>query len=142
MSSSVVQTNRAVCAVLEISTLSQLTPWRSQPFAVFAEVVAGRADQRDVAAQHADGEGDVARHAAAMNHQVVDQEAERNLLQMIGQQVLGEPAGKPHQIVGRNRTGHRDRHEISTLRSLRLSSLPTDIAPRRRRIHGPGQVLR
>ena len=56
-----------------------------QPFAVFAEVVAGRTDQRHVAAQHADGERDVSRHAAAVNHQVVDQEAERYLLQMIGQ---------------------------------------------------------
>ena len=110
-----VQTNRAVCAVSEISTLSQLTPWRSSQFAVFVEVVAGRADQRDVAAQHADGEGDVARHAATVNHQVVDQEAQRHLLQVIGQQLLGEPAGKTHQMVGRNRTGHRDRHEISTL---------------------------
>ena len=87
-----------------------------QPFAVVAEVVTGRADQRDVTAQHADGERDVARHAAAMNHQVVNQEAQRHLLQMLGQQVLGESAGKPHQIVGRNRTCHRDRHEISTLR--------------------------
>ena len=115
MSRSVVQTKRAVCAVLETSTWSQLTPWRLQPFAIVAEVVAGRADQRDVTAQHADGVGDVARHTAAMNHQVVDQEAERYLLQMIGQQLLGEPAGKPHQIVGRNRTCHRDRHENSTL---------------------------
>jgi hypothetical protein len=30
--------------------------------------------------------------------------------------VFGEPAWKPHQIVGRNRTRYRDRHEISILR--------------------------
>jgi len=52
---------------------------------------------------------------AAMDHQVVHQEAERHLLQMIGQQVLGKAAGEPHQVIGRNRTGYRDRHEISTL---------------------------
>jgi hypothetical protein len=50
-----------------------------------------------------------------MNHQVIDEEAERHLLQVIGQQLLGKSARKPHQIVGRNRTRHRDRHEISTL---------------------------
>ena len=116
MSTSVVQVKRAVCAVFEISTLSQLTPCDCSHSPVVVEVVAGRADQRHVTAEHADGEGDVARHAAAMNHQVVDQEAERYLLQMLGQQVLGKSAGKPHQIVGRNRTCHRDRHEISALR--------------------------
>ncbi len=100
-----------------------------QPFAVVAEVVAGRTDQCHVAAQHADGEGDVSRHAAAMNHQVVDQETERHLLQMIGQQVLGKPAGKPHQVVGRNRTCHRDRHEILHPSLVRLSSLLTAFRP-------------
>jgi hypothetical protein len=87
-----------------------------QPVAVVAEVVARRADHRDVTTQHADGVGDVSGHPAAVNHQVVDEKAERYLLQVLGQQLFGKSAGKPHQVVGRNRTGHRDRHEISILR--------------------------
>ncbi len=54
-----------------------------KPFAIVAEVVARRTDQRDVTAQHTDGVGDVAGHTPAMNHQVVHQKAERHLLQMI-----------------------------------------------------------
>jgi hypothetical protein len=30
--------------------------------------------------------------------------------------MLGKPARKTHQIVGRNGTGYRDRHKISVLR--------------------------
>ena len=55
---------------------------RLQPLAVVAEVVAGRADQSHITTQHADGEGDVSGHPAAMDHQVVDQEAQRHLLQV------------------------------------------------------------
>jgi hypothetical protein len=32
---------------------------------------------------------------------------------VFGQQMLRKPAGKPHQIVSRNRTRYRDGHEIS-----------------------------
>ena len=88
-----VQTNRAVWAVSRHSTLSQSTP-ATQPFAVVVEVLADGADQRGVAAEHADGVGHVAGHAAAVDHQIVDQEAQRHLLQMLGQQLFGEPPGK------------------------------------------------
>ena len=92
MSSSVVQTNRAVYAESEISTLSQSTPC-GEPLPVVVEVLACGADQGNVAAEHADGERHVARHAAAVHHQVVDEEAQRHLLQVIGQQLLGEAPG-------------------------------------------------
>jgi hypothetical protein len=89
---------------------------RLQPFAVIAdEIVTGGPHQSHVPAEHPDGEGDVSGHSAAVDHQVVDQEAQRYLLQVFGQQVFGEPTRKPHQIVRGNRTGHRDRHEIPPL---------------------------
>jgi len=93
-----------------------------QPLAVVVEVVTGRPHQRDVATEHADCVGDVAGHAAPMNHQVVHQETQRHLLQVLGQQVFGKSTRKPHQIVGGNRTGHRDRHEKSTLRFISSAS--------------------
>ena len=86
---------------------------RRQPLPVVVEVIAGGADQRNVTAEHADRERHVARHAAAVDHQIVDQEAQRNLLQVIGQQLLGKPTRKPHEMVGRNRSGHRNGHETS-----------------------------
>ena len=65
-----------------------------------------------------DGEGHVARDAAAMDDQIVDEEAQRHLLQMVGQQLLGEPARETHQMVGRDRSGHRNGHEVSPFISL------------------------
>ncbi len=99
---------------------------RLQPLAVVAdEVVTSGSDQSHVAAEHADGEGDVSGDAAAVDHQVVDQEAQRHLLQMLGQQVFGESTRKPHQIVSGNRTGYRDRHEIPPLQVQNSASKPT-----------------
>ncbi|BCI87563.1 hypothetical protein NIIDMKKI_27690 [Mycobacterium kansasii] len=43
-----------------------------EPVTVIGEVGAGRADQRHVTAQHADGEGHIPGDAAAVHHQVVD----------------------------------------------------------------------
>jgi hypothetical protein len=93
-----------------------------QPFTVVVEVVADRPDQRGVTPEHPDGEGDVAGHPAAVDHQVVNEEAERNFLQVVGEQLFGEPAREPHQMVSCNGTGHRDRHEKSTLRFLSSAS--------------------
>jgi hypothetical protein len=81
-----------------------------EPFAVLAEVLADGADQGGRTAQDADRVGHVARHATAVDHQIVDQEAQRHLLQVFGQQLLGEPPGKAHQVVGRNGSGHGNRH--------------------------------
>ena len=102
MASSVVQTNRAVYAESETSTLSAVHADGLEPAAVVVEVLSDGTDQRDVAAENADREGHVACDAAAMDDQIVDQEAQRHLLQVIGQKLFGEFAGKPHQMVGRN----------------------------------------
>ena len=77
----------------EISTLSLSTPADSSQLPVVVEVLAYGADERDVTAEHADGVGHVACDAAAVHDQIVDQEAQRHLLQVIGQQLLGELPG-------------------------------------------------
>ena len=84
-----------------------------EPLPVVVEVLAYGAHERDVTAEQADGVRHVACDAAAVHHQIVDQEAQRNLLQVIGQQLLGKPAGKTHEMVGRNGSGHRNGHETS-----------------------------
>ena len=68
---------------------------------------------RDVATEYADRVRHVACHATAVDDQIVDQETQRHLLQMIGQKLLGEPTRKTHEMVGRNRPGHRNGHEKS-----------------------------
>jgi len=81
-----------------------------QPLAVVGEIHPRRADQYRAAAEHTDGVRHVARDPAAVHHQVVDQETQRHLLQMFGQQLLGKPSGETHQMVGGDRSGHRDGH--------------------------------
>ena len=76
--------------------------YRLEPCAVVVEVPAHSADQCDIPAQNADCEGHVARDAAAMHDQIVDQETQRHLLKMLGQKLFGEFPGEPHQMVGRN----------------------------------------
>jgi hypothetical protein len=62
----------------------------------------------------------------AMHHQIVDQEAQGYLLEVIGQQLFGEPAGEPHQMVGRNRAGHRNRH-VAPFSKVTRSSAPARV---------------
>ena len=64
-----------------------------QPFAVVGEIHTCRTHQYGVSAQHADGVRHVAGHPAPVDHEIVDEEAQRHLLQMLGQELLGEPPG-------------------------------------------------
>ena len=58
--------------------------------------------RRNLPAQNADSEGHIACDAATMYDQIVDQETQRHLLKMLGQELFGELPGEPHQMVGRN----------------------------------------
>ena len=102
-----------------------------EPAPVVVEVLAYRADERRVPAEDADGVGHVSRDAAAVDDQIVHQEAQRHLLQVFGQQLLGELARKPHEMVGRDRSGYRDGHEASPFNSLTcLDNLTQPNGPR------------
>ena len=69
---------------------------RLQPFPVIGEVDTGRTDKHRTAAEYPDGVRHVPGDAAPMHHEIIDQETQGHLLQMLGQQLLGELAGKPH----------------------------------------------
>ena len=79
-----------------------------EPLAVLAEVLArGRHQQRPLAEQR-QRVGDVRRAAAAPLVHRVDEEAEADAVHVLRQEVLGELAGKRHQVVVGDRTGDDD----------------------------------
>jgi hypothetical protein len=86
-----------------------------QPGAVVGEVLADRTDEDRVEAQAAHAEGDVRGDAAAADVELLDQEGQRDLVQLVHHERVGEPALERHQVVGRDRAGDGDAH-----RSLQL----------------------
>ena len=100
------------CGVLSVGDQNVLAvdARRLQPFPVVGEVDTGRTDQQRATAEHTDRIGHVAGHPAVVNHEVLDQEAQRHLLQMLGEELFGKPPGETHQVVGGNGSGHRDGH--------------------------------
>ncbi len=81
-----------------------------QPRPVVVEVTTDRADEDRVQAELAHPERDVRRDAAAPDHEIVDEERQRDLVQLIGDELVGEPSGEMHQVIGRDRTGDNDLH--------------------------------
>jgi hypothetical protein len=72
-----------------------------QPAAVVeVEVGADRAHERGPQAQLGHAERDVGRDAAAPDDEVVDEERERDLVQLVGEQLLRETSREVHQVVG------------------------------------------
>ena len=61
-------------------------------------------------AELAHAERDVGRDAAAADHEVVDQERQRHLVQLVGDELVGEPTREVHQVIGRDRAGDDDLH--------------------------------
>ena len=81
-----------------------------EPGAVLVEVGADRAHQHRGTAQLTHAERDVRCHAAAAHNQIVHEEGQRHLVQLIGEQLFGEPARKVHEVVGSDRTRNKDGH--------------------------------
>ena len=81
-----------------------------EPGPVLAEVLPDRADQQRVEAERRQPEADVGRDAAALDLQVLDQEAERDLVQVLDHQRLGEATREGHQVVHRDGAGDGDLH--------------------------------
>ena len=52
----------------------------------------------------------LAAHPAAADLQVVDQERQRHLVELVGEELVGEPAGEGHQVVGGDGAGDGDAH--------------------------------
>src|SRR5205085_2074846 len=81
-----------------------------QPAAVVGEVGADRTHQDRAEAEQTHAEGDVRGDPAPPDREVVDEERQRHLVQLVGQELLGEAAREMHQVIGRNRTGDDDLH--------------------------------
>jgi len=79
-----------------------------QPAPVILEVGPDRADQQRTQAEQAEPEGDIGRYPAPPDGQVVDEKRQRDLIQLVRDELVGELAGKRHQVVGRD--GTRDRY--------------------------------
>ncbi|MGX1300415.1 hypothetical protein RKD35_001903 [Streptomyces albogriseolus] len=85
-----------------------------QPGPVLVEVEAGRADQDRAGAELAHAEGDVRGHPAATHVEVVDQEGQRDRVQLVRDELVGEPAGEGHEVVGGDGAGDCDAHGVDS----------------------------
>lgn len=81
-----------------------------QPQLVLSEVRAHRSDQQGCEAEAAEPEGDVRGDTAAAYLKSVDEEGERDVGELLGQQLVRDPSGEDHQVVGGYRSCHRDAH--------------------------------
>jgi hypothetical protein len=81
-----------------------------QPGPVVREVLPDRADQQRLQAEHTHPEGDVRGHSPAPYIQILDEERDRQMGELVGQQLLGEPTRVGHQVVGGDGSGDRDAH--------------------------------
>ena len=108
---SVVQTKRAVCRVSETRT-----PSRSRRRAARARRGSRRSPRRrrrpaaGRGPRLAEPERDVGRAAAPAHLEVVDQERQRDLVELVDDERVGELAGEGHQVVGGDGTGDDERH--------------------------------
>ncbi len=87
-----------------------------EPGPVLVEVEAGGADQDGLGAELAHAEGDVGADAAPAYVEVVDQEGERNRVQPVRDELVGEAAGEGHEMVGGDGAGDCDAHDGILLR--------------------------
>jgi hypothetical protein len=77
---------------------------------VLGEVGTDRAHQHRRQPEAAQVERDVGGRAAATNRQVFHQEGHREVRQLIGHDLLDEPARKNHQVVGGDRPRDDNAH--------------------------------
>lgn len=81
-----------------------------QPGAVLVEVGARGPDQDRTGTELAHTERDVRADPSPADVEVVDQEGEGDRVQLIGDQLVGEAAGKGHEVVGGDGAGDCDTH--------------------------------
>src|SRR5699024_6155573 len=71
-------------------------------------------DQDGPKTEPAQTEADVGRHATTPNIQFVDQEGKRQLLDLLRDDLFGEPTLEGHQMVGGDGSSNRDTHGRGT----------------------------
>ena len=89
-----------------------LDPGLHEPVAVaqVVEVLANGRHQQRLVSEGGESEGDVGATTAASDVQVIDQERQRNLVELIGNEGIGEFTLECHEVVGRNRARYCDMH--------------------------------
>ena len=90
----------------------RVDPLRFEPGTEIAEILADRAHQPRPLAEQRHGVGDVRADAAAAHLLVFHQEADADLT-LLREDVLQEPAGIFHDVVGCDGTGDDDGHGTS-----------------------------
>jgi len=77
-----------------------------QPGAVVGEVVTGRTDEHRPQAQPAQAEAHVGGDTAPADLEVVDEEGDRELVQLLDHEGVLEPSPEGHQVVSGNGPGN------------------------------------
>ena len=86
---------------------------RLEPLAIVVKVRSHRSDEHRRLPQLAHRIRDVACDTAASDHEILDKEAERNVLEMIGENLLRELPRELHQMICRDGTTYNDCHVLS-----------------------------
>ena len=102
--------NRAVCAVSKTRTPAQSTPCSVSQARYSAKSEPAAATSFGAPPRAPDRVGDVPADTAAADDEVLDEEAQREVFELVGEQLLGELARELHQMVGRQRPAHRNSH--------------------------------
>ena len=98
--------------VSEIAHTARFVCTTDEEMCQIASFYAGAmSEARNIELAHA--ERDVRRHPAAPQDELVDQERQRDPVQVLREQLLGEPTREVHEVVGRDGTGDGDGHETS-----------------------------
>jgi hypothetical protein len=93
-----------------------------QPGPVLVEVEARGPDQDRLGAELAHAEGDVGADAAPADVEVVDQEGQRDRVQLVRDELVGESAGEGHEVIGGDGAGDCDAHGVDSPEGRRLDA--------------------
>lgn len=85
-----------------------------QPGPVLVEVGARGADEDRPGAELPHAEGDVRAHAAPAHVELVDQEGQRDRVQLVRDELVGEAPGERHEVVGGDGAGDCDAHGVDS----------------------------
>src|SRR4051794_20751031 len=81
-----------------------------EPGPVVVEVSADGPDEHRPQPESRHTEGDVRCDAAASDVEVFHEEGQGHLVQLIRDQLIGEPSREAHEVIRRDRAGHDDAH--------------------------------
>src|SRR5690606_27683069 len=121
--------------VLDLGHMDALAvdPVPLQPRPVVEKVLAHGADKSRRQAQPGHAETDVGSDAAAADVQLLGEERQRQLVELVHHQGVGEPTGEPHQVISSDRPGDRDVHDhrVYALTGQPLTCLTASVRERR-----------